>query len=326
MIRDKSVFVSKKHNKYHNMLKNGFDGILSEVNLTEDQILNNVKCHINLAHKNRKKLEFFEIDSVEKLMKFENYKSYNFLLEKNLLVVKEFPLYRKKINFSLVWENYSHKEKSCFLKSESVHEYIIKDKKNNCLPKLLNLYLKNKENKLHLSEFMNYYFSIYEGDAQKSRDLLNMFNDNYYQNIKNKDFVFFYLHKTIKDEDELLATKSLMFYPNTILIVNPHNNGPTTITNHVRSEEEIFTIEGKIKYSLLNFEKRLSCMHKYIEDSQFEIIDAIEGFKDFFEIIPFSKKDLYLKTEETFKTLYEKNEIENTFNSNTEKSIQKIRL
>ena len=67
-------------------------------------------------------------------------------------------------------------------------------------------------------------------------------------------------------------------------------------------------------------------MHKYIEDSQFEIIDAIEGFKDFFEIIPLSKKDLYLKTEETFKTLYEKNEIENTFHSNTEKSIQKIRL
>ena len=36
-------------------------------------------------------------------------------------------------------------------------------------------------------------------------------------------------------------------------------------------------------------------MHKYIEDSQFEIVDALEGFKDFFYIIPLSKKDLYLK-------------------------------
>lgn len=326
MIRDKAVFVSKKHNKYHNMLKNGFDGVLSEVNLTEDQILNNVKCHINLAHKNRKKLEFFKIDSVEKLMKFENYKSYNFLLEKDLLVVKEFPLYKKEINFSLIWENYYHKEKSCFLKSESVHEYMIKDKKNNCLPKLLNLYLKNKENKLYLSEFMTYYFSIYEGDAQKSRDLLNMFNDNYYQNIKNKDFVFFYLHKTIKDEDKLLAAKSLMFYPNIIMAVNSHNNGQKTTTSHLRSEEEIFTIKDKIKYSMLNFEKRLSYMHKYIEDSQFEVIDAIEGFKDFFEIIPSSKKDLYVKTEEKFRILYEKEEIENSFDSHKEKCIQKIRL
>lgn len=326
MIRDKSVFVSKKHNKYHNMLKNGFDGILSEVNLTEDQILNNVKCHINLAHKNRKKLEFFEIDSVEKLMKFENYKSYNFLLEKNLLVVKEFPLYRKKINFSLVWENYSHKEKSCFLKSESVHEYIIKDKKNNCLPKLLNLYLKNKENKLHLSEFMNYYFSIYEGDAQKSRDLLNMFNDKNYQNVKNKDLVFSYLHRTMTEEKKLLASQSLMFYPNIIMAVNSHNNGQKTTTSHLRSEEELFTIKDKIKYSMLNFEKRLSYMHKYIEDSQFEVIDAIEGFKDFFEIIPSSKKDLYVKTEEKFRILYEKEEIENSFDSHKEKCIQKIRL
>ena len=95
MIRDKSVFLSKKHEKYHNMLKNGFDGILSEVNLTEDQILNNVKCHINLAYKNRRKPKFFEIDSIEKLIKFENYKSYDFLLDKNLLVVKPFPMYKK---------------------------------------------------------------------------------------------------------------------------------------------------------------------------------------------------------------------------------------
>lgn len=98
MIREKSAFISKKHDRYHEMLQDGFDGILSKVNLNEDQILKNVKCHINLMHKNRKKPALFEIDSVEKLIKLENYKSYFFLLNRNLLTIKPFPIYQKKIN------------------------------------------------------------------------------------------------------------------------------------------------------------------------------------------------------------------------------------
>lgn len=326
MIRDKSVFVSKKHDKYHNILKNGFDGILSEVNLTEDQILNNVKCHINLAYKNRRKPKFFEIDSIEKLIKFENYKSYDFLLDKNLLVVKPFPMYKKSITIISIWESDPYTEKRCVFKNLSIYDEFIKNKKTDLLPKFMNLYLKNKENKSYLAEFINHYFINYEGDFQESKDLLNFFNDKNYQNVKNKDLVFSYLHRTMTEEKKLLASQSLMFYPNIIMAVNSHNNGQKTTTSHLRSEEEIFTIKDKIKYSMLNFEKRLSYMHKYIEDSQFEVIDAIEGFKDFFEIIPSSKKDLYVKTEEKFRILYEKEEIENSFDSHKEKCIQKIRL
>lgn len=247
MIRDKSVFLSKKHEKYHNMLKNGFDGILSEVNLTEDQILNNVKCHINLAYKNRRKPKFFEIDSIEKLIKFENYKSYDFLLDKNLLVVKPFPMYKKSITIISIWESDPYTEKRSVFKNLSIYDEFIKNKKTDLLPKFMNLYLKNKENKSYLAEFINHYFINYEGDYQESKDLLNLFNDNNYQNVKNKDLVFSYLHRTMTEEKKLLASQSLMFYPNIIMAVNSHNNGQKTTTSHLRSEEEIFTIKDKIK-------------------------------------------------------------------------------
>lgn len=325
MSKDHSTFISKKHDLYHEMLQEGFDGILSKVNLSEDQMLKNVKCHINLMHKNRKKPGSFEIDSVEKLIKLENYKSYFFLLERNLLTIKSFPIYQKKISigetvYSYSFENFFSQKKNLFLNNGNIYELFIEGKKSDLLPKIINFYLRNKKNTLYLIDFINHYFQDYEGNPQKIKEIMDCFNNDSYQNINNKSFVMAYLKKTLQKEKNTQIEMSTMYY---------HNQPISLLSDKSKLNEikiDLYDQEGKIKYFLLSYKKRLKYIHKYIEDSNLEIVDCIKGFEDSFEFLPGIKRDLYLNKYNDIKVLYEKMCIDNILNKSKEEHMLKIRL
>lgn len=213
-------------------------------------------------------------------------------------------------------------KKNLFLKTGNIYELFIESKKSDSLPKIIDLYLRNKKNRLYLIHFINHYFTSYEGDTQKIKEIKSYFNNDNYQNISNNSFVMAYLSKTLKKEEEMAVSNLNMYYPHMPRVLFPGKSKSNEISENLL----LYNQDGKIGYSWLNYKQRLKYMHQYIEDCNFQIIDGIEGFEDYFELSPEIKKGVYLEKYTDFKVLYEKKCIHNILNKSKQEHILKTRL
>lgn len=325
MIRDKSTFHSKKHDKIHAMLNYGVDGILSAGNITEDKMLQQVTRFVNLMKKARKEINVFKINSIGKLIKTENYKSYNYLKSEGLLEVERFPLNNSMVKDSVFYIDFDYSftlPDARFGNNKSVYDYFFKSNKEAIseLPEALYFYLMNPENEQLLYEFIEKHFHISLFVHEEKQKLMSMFNNEKYENISNEDIVCSYLLNTFKEIKYANARKSLQFYPTVTLA---YDQGNKSLSYEISQELQV-----NMNNPFFNAEKRIDNIENYREDMKFEMITVIKGFEMFFELLPGLKQNgtKYQQGYSHCCVLNEKAIIESILSADKGEKLRKVRL